>query len=211
MAGLFITLEGADGVGKSTQAQLLKEFLEAKNIEVLTLREPGSTVIGEQIRQILKNTDNKNMANYTEAYLFAAARAQIVEEIIKPQLAKGEVIVCDRFVDSSIVYQGIARGLGAEKIAQINHYATEGITPDITFLIDTPPQIANWRKEDSADRIEEEGLAFQDLVYQGYKSLAGQHKDRYIILDGTCTIDQIHQQIVDTIIDTAWFYERVRR
>ena len=136
MKGIFITFEGIDGCGKSTQTALCREWLESLGKTVLLVREPGGTKIGEKIRSLLLDKDNGAMAPMTELFLFEAARAQIVEETIKPALEEGKVVICDRFFDSSVAYQGCARGLGADMVSRLNMYATGGLAPDITFFLD---------------------------------------------------------------------------
>ena len=136
--GLFITFEGIDGCGKSTQFQMLKEYLETQGVDFIVVREPGGTVIGEKIREILLNKKNDSMRPLTELLLFEAARAQIAEEVIRPALEKGTCVLCDRFFDSTYAYQGYARKLGADKVLLLNDLATAGLEPDITFLIDIP-------------------------------------------------------------------------
>lgn len=201
MRGLFISLEGIDGSGKTSQCKLLKKYLDKKNIDSLIVREPGGTAIGEKIRRIIIDKNNKEMSDYTEALLYAAARAQLVEQEIKPALDTGKIVICDRFVDSSLVYQGIARGLGIEFIQTINNYATSGITPDITFFIDLPPYISFMRKNAriELDRIEREHESFHDTVYKGYKEIIKANQNRMRKIDGTLTKNQIHRDIVSIV------------
>ena len=139
MKGLFITVEGTDGAGKSTQIQLLTDYLKSKGRNVILKREPGGTEISEKIRELILDVNNKEMSDVAEALLYAASRAQLVQQVIKPALVKGEVVICDRFVDSSIVYQGIARGLGKNMVEEINRFAIDGIMPDITLFFDLSP------------------------------------------------------------------------
>lgn len=201
MRGLFISLEGTDGSGKSSQCMLLKRYLDKKNIESLIVREPGSTSIGEKIRAIIIDKKNKEMSHYTEALLYAAARAQLVEEIIYPSINKGKVVICDRFLDSSIVYQGIGRNLGIDTINSINSYAINGLMPDITFFIDLPPHISIMRKNSvtELDRLEAEEESFHDLVYNGYKEIIKTCKNRIRVLDGTRTKNEINKDIVSIV------------
>lgn len=141
MKGLFITIEGGDGSGKSTQINLIEKYFVEKGYNVVLTREPGGTVIGEHIREIILNNDYMEMSDITEALLYAAARAQHVEQLIKPSINKEKIVICDRFVDSSIVYQGYARGIGIEEIENINNYATKGLKPDLTILLDLPAKM----------------------------------------------------------------------
>ena len=174
MSGLFITIEGTDGSGKTTQLGLLKEYLENKGFSVVCAREPGGTVISEKIRNIIIDKEYKKMNAKTEALLYAASRAQLVSEVIVPTLKKGDIVICDRFIDSSIVYQGDARKLGFENISSINFFATDGIEPDITFFLKLDPEqsIERKKKQEELDRIESENLYFHKKVFYGYISLA---------------------------------------
>ncbi|MCR5804715.1 MAG: dTMP kinase [Clostridia bacterium] len=184
--GLFITFEGIDGCGKSTQFQMLKEYLESKGVDFLVVREPGGTVIGEKIREILLNKKNDSMRPLTELLLFEAARAQITEEVIRPALEKGTCVLCDRFFDSTYAYQGYARKLGAEKVLMLNDLATAGLEPDITFLIDIPVSVALERRGirgEADDRLEALGTAFQEDVRKGYLE-AAEKFSRIKVIDG---------------------------
>ncbi len=165
---MFVSFEGCDGSGKSTQLRLVREYLEKTNQSAIYVREPGSTSISEQIRAIILDEKNKEMNDITEALLYAASRAQLVHEIIKPALEKGELVICDRYVHSSIAYQGYAREMGAELIAKINEPAVDGCMPDLTIFIDLPPKKC-WRSlKGSADRLEQEKGEFHEKVYEGY-------------------------------------------
>ena len=184
--GLFITFEGIDGCGKSTQFQMLKEYLESKGVNFLVVREPGGTVIGEKIREILLNKKNDSMRPLTELLLFEAARAQITEEVIRPALETGTCVLCDRFFDSTYAYQGYARKLGAEKVLMLNDLATAGLEPDITFLIDIPVSVALERRGirgEADDRMEALGTAFQEDVRKGYLE-AAEKFSRIKVIDG---------------------------
>ena len=184
--GLFITFEGIDGCGKSTQFQMLKEYLETEGVDFIVVREPGGTVIGEKIREILLNKKNDSMRPLTELLLFEAARAQITEEVIRPALEKGTCVLCDRFFDSTYAYQGYARKLGAEKVLMLNDLATAGLEPDITFLIDIPVSIALERRGirgEADDRMEALGTAFQEDVRKGYLE-AAEKFSRIKVIDG---------------------------
>ncbi len=164
---MFVTFEGCEGVGKSTQLRLLKEYLEETSQPAVYIREPGSTSISEQIRGIILDPANTEMTGMTEVLLYAASRAQLVREVIKPALEKGELVICDRFVDSSVAYQGYARGLGADEVREINAHAICGCMPDVTVFIDLAPK-NNFRGRRGEDRLEHESDEFHAKVYEGY-------------------------------------------
>lgn len=201
MSGLFISMEGTDGSGKSTQIKLLEKYLSEKGFEVVCVREPGGNKISEKIRDIIIDTENNEMGNMTEALLYAAARAQLVKEVIIPALTEGNVVVCDRFTDSSIVYQGFARGLGEDAVAGINRFATGGLIPDITFFLRLNPEesIERKKRQNKLDRIEALSNNFHKRVYVGYLNLANKNKDRVKVIDADKTIEEIHNEIADNI------------
>jgi dTMP kinase len=174
--GLFITFEGGEGSGKSTVIQHIKQHLLNKQLDVFVTREPGGSGIGEEIRQTLLKHENTNMDPLTESYLFAAARRQHLMEVIVPQLNADVVVLCDRYVDSSIVYQGYARGIGVEKVAAINKVVIEDYIPQLTFFIDVAPDIALARIQSGRDqnRLDVEHAEFHQKVYEGYMLLAAQ-------------------------------------
>jgi dTMP kinase len=180
---MFVTFEGVDGSGKSTQAQLLAERLRSEGREVVLTREPGGTAAGERIREILLH--GEGLAPWAEASLFAAARAQLVDEVIRPALARGADVVSDRFLDSSLAYQGLARGLGVERVLEVNLLATGGLLPDRTFLILLPPAEAAARRGGDPDRIEREGAAFVEEVDRAYREIARVFAQRVVVVDGT--------------------------
>ena len=197
--GYFISFEGMDGSGKSTQIRKLKEYFEDKDYQVILTREPGGTDIGEKIRQLILDPENIRMTALTEAMLYAASRAQHVSEVIRPAVDSGKVVICDRFVDSSIAYQGCGRGLG-ECVDVINDYAVDGYMPDLTFLLDIVPgasteRIGNREK----DRIELEKQEFHDAVYNGYCELADAFPERIAKIDASGSIDEIQKKITDHI------------
>jgi len=194
--GLFITLEGSDGSGKSTQAKLMESFLREKGHQIVITREPGGTGISEKIRALLLDKKHVEMNGRTEALLYAAARAQHVEEIIKPALERGDVVICDRFVDSSIAYQGYGRNLG-EQIEIINKFAVSGCMPDITFLFKIEPETGRARiKTKDRDRLEKEHTEFYSEVYKGYTELEERYPERIVGIDATGSIEEIHNEII---------------
>ncbi|MFA5523208.1 MAG: dTMP kinase [Tissierellales bacterium] len=197
MKGLFITLEGPDGSGKSTIARLLADYLREKGYHVLTTREPGGTKISEDVREIILDNNNTNMSYVTEALLYAAARAQHVSEKIRPAIEEGKVIICERFVLSSLVYQGIGRGLGMEKVKEINDFAIQGVDPDLVLFFDLPPEIGIKRKtsRNQGDRLEREKLDFHRKVYNGYLSLVKTYEGKIVKIDATKTKNVTYQQV----------------
>ena len=195
--GIFITMEGPDGSGKSTQIELLRGYLEEKGYDVIITREPGGTVISEAIREIILNKDFTEMSSMTELMLYASARAQLVSEVIGPAIDSGKAVISDRFVDSSVVYQGIARGLGVDTVYEVNSYAIQGYMPDITFLLDLSAEEGVRRKKDQKelDRMEQESLDFHRRVVEGYRTLAEKSPDRIIRIDATLPIEEIYDTI----------------
>ena len=196
MRGLFITLEGGDGAGKSTQIRNIERFFEEKGLVVVHTREPGGTPISEKLRNILLDNSNTEMADVTEMMIYAASRAQNVREFILPALERGEIVICDRFVDSSIAYQAYGRELG-DMVGIVNHYATGGLTPDITFWLDIDPQAGKMRaaKAGDLDRLELEQMDFHYRVYDGYKRLAEDDPGRVKRIDASDTVDNIKDDI----------------
>ena len=197
MRGLFISIEGPDGSGKSTQIENIKKFFEDKNIEIVFTREPGGTAIGERIREIILDNSFKEMDPMTEAMLYAASRAQHVAQVIGPALEAGKVVVCDRFVDSSLAYQGFGRELG-DAVEVINSYAIGPYMPDVTFLMKLDPNEGKHRiqeNRDTQDRLEHEKLAFHRKVYKGYLELEKRYPDRILGIDASRGIDEIRDEI----------------
>jgi dTMP kinase len=190
---MFITFEGVDGSGKSTQARLLTEHLRAEGRDVVQTREPGGTALGEQIRGLILG--GGNVAPWAEAALFTAARAQLVDEVIRPALAEGADVVCDRYIDSSLAYQGIARGLGVERVLEVNLAATGHLLPDRTFLIVVPLEQAAQRRSAEPDRIESEGEEFVGFVDRAYRDLAGIFAQRIVTVDGTRPPAEVAEEI----------------
>jgi dTMP kinase len=196
--GLFISVEGTDGCGKSTQIPMISKYLENKGYVVNILREPGGTITGEKIREILLDPLNTDIRDMTEILLYAAARAQIMQEKIKPYLLAGEIVICDRFVDSSLAYQGYGRKVDINVIIDINKIALDGVMPDITLFFDMPPDIAMKRRLSTGytDRIENESIAFHRRVYEGYKALAYRFKDRIKTINAQKTVDEVFNEII---------------
>ncbi|MSO96128.1 MAG: dTMP kinase [Thermoleophilia bacterium] len=190
---MFITFEGLDGSGKTTQARLLAARLEAEGIEVVVTREPGGTPLGEEIRNLVLH--GGDMAPWAEAALYAASRAQHVEELIRPALARGATVICDRYVDSSIAYQGIARGLGLDRVLDLNLAAVGGLMPDRTILIEIDFDAAAARMGGERDRIEREDDGFHARVAGAYAQLAARFPERYVRIDGTASPDVIAEEI----------------
>jgi dTMP kinase len=190
---MFITFEGVDGSGKSTQARLLAERLRVAGREVVETREPGGTEIGERIRELLLHSDR--VAPWAEATLFSAARAQLVDEVIRPALARGADVVCDRYIDSSLAYQGLARGLGIERVLEVNLAVTASLLPDRTFLLLVPGEIAAQRRGRSPDRIEREGDEFAAEVDRAYREIAEIFSQRVVVVDGTEPPEKISAEI----------------
>jgi dTMP kinase len=197
MKGIFITMEGPDGSGKSTQIELLKEFLTQKGYEILVTRDPGGTAVSEAIREIILNKEFSEMNDMTELLLYTAARAQLVGQVIKPALAAGKAVISDRFVDSTAVYQGIARGLGIDTVYDINRYALQGVMPDMTFHLDLPAEVGIARKKNQAelDRMELQTIEFHQKVAQGYRELAKRNPERIITIDATLPKEEICDMI----------------
>ena len=196
---MFITLEGVEGVGKSAQTRLLKEYLEKTNQEAIFIREPGSTSISEQIRDIISNPKNTEMSSITEALLFASARAQLVQEVIKPAQKQGKLIICDRFVDSNVAYQGYGRGLTPEFIWEINKPALDGCMPDYTIFIDLHPKDSFRKKAVEGDRMEQQQQEFYEKVYNGFVDIASKDPDRYIKIKPCQDKIETHLKLIETL------------
>jgi dTMP kinase len=190
---MFVTFEGVDWSGKSTQAELLAGWLREQGRTVLATREPGGTLVGEAVREVVLH--GHDMAPWAEAALYAAARADHVEQAIRPALERGEDVVCDRYIDSSVAYQGGARGLGAEQVLELNLTVTGGLLPDRTFLVLLDPDEAQRRGGGDPDRIEREGEDFMRRVDAAYRSLAAMAPGRIVILDGARSPDEIAKEV----------------
>lgn len=201
-SGLFITVEGTDGSGKTTQIKLMKQYLENMGYQVILTREPGGTQVSEKIRDLVLDKENSDIAPITEMILYAASRAQHVSKLIKPALEEGKVVICDRFVDSSYAYQGFGRNIDLKAIADVNRIAVDGIIPDITFFLDIDVETAIKRRvaATEADRIEQEKLDFHKNVYDGYKKLSVLYPERIKTIDAQRTVEEIADDIKEYLI-----------
>jgi dTMP kinase len=188
---VFITFEGIDRSGKTTQAKLLAEAL---GDDVLLVREPGGTPAAERIRDLVKDP-GVELSPIAETLLFGAARADLVDRVVRPALDEGKIVISDRYIDSTVAYQGGARGLGIERVEQLNDWVAGGLWPDVTFLLDVPPGVAGTRGGE-ADRFEQEGEELQQAVAAAYEELAERHADRYVRLDATRPKSEVHQQVL---------------
>lgn len=197
MKGYLITFEGIDGSGKSTQAELLYDRLRSSGLTVHLLREPGGTPIGEKIRAVLLDNSFSDMSPYTELFLYLAARAQITKTVIQPALNRGEHVILDRFIDSTVAYQGYARNLGFDEMIRLNLDATGGIVPDITFVIDCDPETALKRIGSKPDRLESEGIEFMRAVREGFIKLSEYDRERIVLCDGSREIDYVENCVVE--------------
>ena len=200
--GIFITFEGTDGSGKTTQIQRLSADLRQVGCDLCLTREPGGTPISEQIRDILLNPDHSEMAATTELLLYAASRAQHVSEVIKPALEAGKVVISSRFADAMVVYQGYGRGLDLERINRLNQISTDGVTPDVTFVLDLPVEVGLQRVQNSRgglDRLEREKMEFHRRLREGYQILAKQEPQRLKIIDAQVSPEQVYAQIQGAI------------
>ena len=198
---MFVTFEGLDGSGKTTQVELLRAALEREGREVVATREPGGTPLGEQVRELLLG--GTDVTPWAEAALFAAARAELVERVIAPALQRGAAVVCDRYLDSSLAYQGIARGLGVDRVLELNLHATRGLLPDRTFLLLVDVQESGRRMDSTPDRIESEGDTFRAAVDRAYRELAELFPRRILHVDGTQAPDQLARMIRGQLRDIS--------
>ena len=201
--GLFISMEGSDGCGKTTQMNLLQEALLARGYALTRSREPGGTRISEKLRELVLDPENREMDERCEALLYAASRAQHVREVIRPALERGEIMLCDRFIDSSVVYQGIGRGLGIREIAELNGWAVSGLMPDLTLILYIDYEEGLRRKklqtEDHLDRLEQAAEDFHRRVNEGYKTLAELYPERIVLIDACGSIAEVHKAVLDTV------------
>lgn len=196
MPEFLVTFEGVEGCGKTVQAELLYEYLQSKNIPSILTREPGGSDISEKIREILLDRKHLDMVPYTELFLYLASRAQHTQEVIKPALAHGKVVVCDRYIDASVAYQGEGRGISKVLIKQLNKTTTGGLLPNLTFLLDIEPETAFSRIE-REDRLERESIEFHNRVRSGYLKLYRENPDRIVLLSAAKSIEQIHNEVKD--------------
>lgn len=196
--GKFVTFEGCEGCGKSTQVRLFNEYLTKAGIPHIFTREPGGEKISEEIRRILLDANNAEMTDECEALLYAASRVQHLHDRVEPALAAGKLVVCDRYVDSSLAYQGYGRGLGVEFVSGINAYALKNYLPDVTVFIDLSPEEAFFRKHgaDENDRLEQAGMEFHNRVYHGFKQLAKAYPQRFVCVDGRKTREEIFAEVL---------------
>ncbi|MCX7908383.1 MAG: dTMP kinase [Ignavibacteria bacterium] len=198
---MLITFEGIDLAGKTTQVQLLAKYLINKGLNVVTLREPGGTEIAEKIREILLKPSNE-LNPFTEFFLFEAARSDLVTKVIKPLVNKGITVICDRFWDSTIAYQGYGRGLPLDLVEKCNFYASGGIEPQLTFLLDIPLEIMFERaRKKTTDRMENETTDYLLRVVNGFRELANKFPNRIIVINGTSSIEEIHKEVIEVVKD----------
>lgn len=200
---LFITFEGGEGCGKSTVLAKINTLLQAEGHQTLVSREPGGTEISEQIRNVILDKNNTAMDPRTEALLYAASRRQHLVEKIWPALKEGKIVLCDRYLDSSLAYQGGARSLGMEEIAKVNEYATEGTFPDLTLFFDLDPEIGLKRIAENSgrevNRLDLEKMAFHQKVREGFQTLAKRYSDRYVVIDASKPLEEVVQNVYETI------------
>lgn len=196
--GLFITFEGTDGCGKTTQIEILKDYFEKQGRTVLLTREPGAKGLGTKLREILLNYDGE-VSPVCESFLFLADRAQHVDTIIKPAVARGEIVLCDRHTDSTVAYQGYGRELDIEQIKMLNNIATSGLKPDLTFIFDIDIDTAQKRVGKNKDRMESAGIEFFKRVRNGYLEIAKQEPERVKVLDGSKSIETIHNELLEIL------------
>ena len=194
---MFVSFEGLDGCGKTTQARLLAEALGAEGVDVVSTREPGGTPLGEQVRDLVLHGDH--VAPWAEVALYAASRAQHVVEVIRPALARGATVVCDRYLDTSVAYQGAGRGLGVDVVLQLNLRVVEGLLPDLTVLVELDVETALARVGDKRDRIERADAAFWPVVADAYRELAARFPERYVVVDGRLPVDELAAEVRDRL------------
>jgi dTMP kinase len=197
--GLFVAFEGGEGSGKTTQARLIAIWLREQGFDVVTTHEPGATKVGMRLRALLLDTSHAGMSSHAEALMYAADRAEHVKAVIEPALARGAVVISDRYVDSSLAYQGAGRGLRTEEIERLNRWATGGMVPDLTILLDMPPEAGLGRRTASADRLEAEPAEFHRRVRAGFLTLARADPSRYLVIDATQEPEAVSQEIKDRI------------
>ncbi|MEE8636519.1 MAG: dTMP kinase [Dehalococcoidia bacterium] len=196
---LFITFEGGEGSGKSTQAKLLLKKLQKHNIPAVLTHEPGGTALGNKLRSVIKGKQGMSIAPGAELFLFAASRVQLVAELIRPALEQGKVVICDRFVHSTLVYQGYGRGLDLTVIEMVNKIATQNLRPDLTILLDISPEQGLMRRHSLEDRFEQEALSFHCSVEEGYVKLAAVDPDHWLVIDASLPKQKIAETIWETV------------
>ena len=201
--GYFVVFEGGEGAGKTTQIEALTKWLEARGEEVVVTREPGGTEIGERVREVLLDRKSVKMDPRAEALLYAADRAQHVAEVIGPALEQGKIVVSDRFVDSSLAYQGLARGLGLDEIYDISKWATGNLVPDLVFFLKVDPKTGFARLTGDTDRLEAEGVSFHERVSIAYRKLAKYFPDRFVVLDAMNSPAELHEEVVKVLEERA--------
>lgn len=201
---MFITFEGPEGSGKTTQSLLLQSFLQQQGYDVLWTREPGGTRIAEQIRDVLHRPDNQEMASNAEFLLYSAARAQHTSEKIRPALGRGEIVLCDRYYDSSLAYQGYGRGLDLSMLRTITQCATEGLVPDLTLYFDIAPEEGLRRRQKDAEaewnRLDGEALAFHKRVYEGYHKLIKAEPERWVVVEAGRDVEVVQQEVAELVL-----------
>ena len=198
---MFITFEGPDGSGKTTQAKMLVEYLQTRGYPVFYTREPGGTEISEQIREVILTPRNKAMRSEAEVLLFSAARAQIVAELIRPALANGKIVVCDRYYDSTFAYQGYGLGLDLSALRAITKFATGGLVPDLTFYVDVSAEVGLARRhQGETNRLDQKDIDYHTRVRNGYLELAKAEPNRFVVIDGTASIEQVQEKIREKIL-----------
>lgn len=200
MQGLFITFEGPDGCGKTTQMKLLAEYFEKKGKEVVLTREPGGKGLGEKVREILLNYDG-DVSDRCESFLFLADRAQNIDIIVNPAVKEGKIVLCDRHIDSTVAYQGYGRGLNIDRINMLNNLATNGKKPDLTLVFDVDVETSMKRVGKEKDRMESAGIDFHNRVRKGYLELAKQEPKRIKVLDATKSIEEIHKDVINILAE----------
>ncbi|MCI5746015.1 MAG: dTMP kinase [Erysipelotrichaceae bacterium] len=203
--GLFITIEGPEGSGKTTVAKRLVDTLNKQGIKTIYSREPGGVIIAEKIRNIILDVENTNLDPRSEALLYAASRRQHLVEKVIPALNDGYVVICDRFVDSSLAYQGYARGIGIDEIYDINLFAINNLWPDMTILLDIDPKIGLERisanRQDEVNRLDLEGIAFHQKVHEGYEIIKEKYKDRFTLVDGNNTKEKVFADVYSLVME----------
>lgn len=199
--GLFLSFEGGEGSGKSTQVARLEEWLRREGREVVVVREPGGTPLSEEIREVLLRPREEPVSPWAELCLYVAARAQLVQDVIVPSLERGAVVLADRYLDSSLVYQGVARGLGTQRVRTLIGWATSDLLPIRTFFFDVAPEVGleRSRRRGNMDRMESESLRFHQEVHDGYRDLAAMEPDRFVVLDASQSPDEIHSELIHRV------------